>query len=214
MIKNIFFDFDGVIADSVSVKTDAFRKLYEEYGEEVANKVVKHHLVNGGMSRFEKFKLYHREFLGIVIDESSIQELSYQFSKLVKQGVIDAPEVKGSHEFLKEFKNQFKMFVITGTPTDESKEICKERGIIDCFKGIYGSPEKKGYWSKYLLETNDLKADETIFVGDAMADYLAAKENNLKFYLRFNYENSMIFENIHDTVRFGDFTEFRKKINI
>ena len=39
LIKNIFFDFDGVIAESVSAKTDAFKEMYMPYGEEIAAKV-------------------------------------------------------------------------------------------------------------------------------------------------------------------------------
>ncbi len=189
MIKNIFFDFDGVIADSVNVKTKAFEHMYLPYGNEIVKKVVEHHRANGGMSRFEKFKLYHSTFLDIYLRENEIDDLSKQFSTLVKEGVINAPEVRGSHNFLNEFKNKLNMFVITGTPTAESVEICKSRGIFDCFKGIYGSPQKKGYWSKYLLEKYNLKKNETIFVGDAMADYQAAVENNLVFYLREYNEN-------------------------
>ena len=30
-IKNIFFDFDGVIAESVNAKTDAFEEMYLPY---------------------------------------------------------------------------------------------------------------------------------------------------------------------------------------
>ena len=55
MIKAIIFDFDGVIAESVNVKTEAFASLYEPYGKDVVNKVEQHHLANGGVSRFEKF---------------------------------------------------------------------------------------------------------------------------------------------------------------
>ena len=213
MIKNIFFDFDGVIADSVTVKTDAFRILYEKYGDDIASKVVTHHIANGGMSRFEKFKLYHKEFLGVNLDGGELQKMANAFSILVKQAIIDAPEVNGSHEFLKEFKDQLKMFIITGTPTNESKEICKERGIIDCFKGVYGSPKKKAFWSKHLLNKFVLNPSETIFVGDAMADYIAAKETNLDFYLRYNDDNRILFNDIHDVVRFSDFIEFRSVIN-
>ena len=53
MIKAIFWDFDGVIADSVNVKTDAFYELYLPYGKNIAEKVKEYHLANGGFS-FQK----------------------------------------------------------------------------------------------------------------------------------------------------------------
>ena len=125
MIKNIFFDFDGVIVESVNVKTEAYRELYNNYGIDIANKVVKHHRANGGISRYDKFKIYHNKYLQKKIDDKEVKELSSKFSEIVLQGVIDAPEVAGSHDFLHEFKDNFNMFVITGTPTEESKNICK-----------------------------------------------------------------------------------------
>ena len=54
----IFWDFDGVIKDSVQVKSLAFQKIFSEYGFDVVNRVRRHHERNGGMSRFEKFPLY------------------------------------------------------------------------------------------------------------------------------------------------------------
>ena len=57
MIKTIFFDFDGVLAESVQVKSQAYYDLYLPYGEETAGKVLQHHIDNGGVSRYEKLKL-------------------------------------------------------------------------------------------------------------------------------------------------------------
>lgn len=45
MIKAIFWDFDGVIAESVNVKTEAFYNLYLPYGIEIAEKVRRYLLV-------------------------------------------------------------------------------------------------------------------------------------------------------------------------
>ena len=67
VIKNIFFDFDGVILDSVDCKTQAFEAMYAQHGQEIADQVKKHHLENGGVSRFEKFKHWHKKHLGIEI---------------------------------------------------------------------------------------------------------------------------------------------------
>ena len=75
MLKGIIFDFDGVIAESVNVKTQAFKKIYQQYGNEVVSEVIKHHLSNGGISRFEKFKLYHKKFLGKQLSEEQLVKL-------------------------------------------------------------------------------------------------------------------------------------------
>ena len=55
-IKAIFFDFDGVILESVDVKGWAFGKPFEAYPQYVDEIVAFHHR-NGGMYRFDKFRL-------------------------------------------------------------------------------------------------------------------------------------------------------------
>ena len=61
-IKNIFFDFDGVIAESVSAKTDAFEEMYLPYGKDIAAKVVDYHKLHGGVSRYENLNISIRNF--------------------------------------------------------------------------------------------------------------------------------------------------------
>ena len=39
LIDNYFFDFDGVIKDSVDCKTEAFESMYSKYGNQIAEKV-------------------------------------------------------------------------------------------------------------------------------------------------------------------------------
>ena len=56
--KLCFWDFDGVIKESVEVKTQAYFSLFEPFGFDVANKVRMHHIANGGMSRFDKLPSY------------------------------------------------------------------------------------------------------------------------------------------------------------
>ena len=59
--KIIFWDFDGVIKDSVPVKGEAFRKLFIKYGSDISEKVVDHHYKNGGVSRYEKIRFLSRK---------------------------------------------------------------------------------------------------------------------------------------------------------
>ena len=45
------FDFDGVLVESVDLKTRAFAALYAEHGTEVADAVVAYHLQHGEIGR-------------------------------------------------------------------------------------------------------------------------------------------------------------------
>lgn len=211
MIKNIFFDFDGVLAESVNVKTEAFYKMYLPYGKEIADKVMEYHKEHGGISRYEKFRIWHKEHLNQTIDEAQVQELAQQFSNLVVQGVIDSAEVTGATYFLKKYQNQLRYWVITGTPTIEIERIIAARNMGHYFEGLHGSPEKKPHWTEYLLEKFDLKREETLFLGDATTDYKAAQHSNLLFAWRENEESRAYFQDYQGWV-FQDFYSLEKII--
>lgn len=208
-IKHIFFDFDGVIAESVSAKTEAFRELYLPYGEEIATKVVDHHIHHGGVSRFEKFKVYHSTFLNKDITEEQVQELARQFSNLVLEKVINSDEVKGANEFIKKYSDKLNLWIITGTPTPEIKIIAKARKLDSYFIELYGSPENKKHWTEFIIHKHQLKRDEIIFLGDATTDQDAALFSKTHFALRVHEENIEVFKD-YAGWRFSDFTELDK----
>lgn len=180
-IKSLFFDFDGVIADSVSCKTDAFREIYLPFGEDVASRVVKHHLNNGGVSRFEKFVYYHNKFLGKSISQNELDSLCKTFSKLVLDKVSESDEIQGFTAFVQEHGAKFNKWIITGTPTAEMHVILKRRQIDNIFVGAYGSPEKKSFWTEHIIDKHNLNREQIVFIGDAKADYEAAKNAGVKF---------------------------------
>ena len=83
--KILIYDFDGVICDSVHIKTEAFVELYASYDIEIQQAVKDHHLKHGGISRFEKFNYFESELLGNTITEKRIEELAQSFTLLVKE---------------------------------------------------------------------------------------------------------------------------------
>lgn len=143
MIKAIFWDFDGVIAESVNVKTEAFYNLYLPYGIEIAEKVRRHHLDNGGMSRFEKFRYYQTRLLGEPepVDEKAIKKLAAHFSELVLEGVINAPFVPDVEKVLREKSGKMDFYVISGTPTEEMRLIV-ENAVSRPVSRVYSALRK------------------------------------------------------------------------
>ncbi|HXW99392.1 MAG TPA: HAD family hydrolase, partial [Methanomicrobiales archaeon] len=58
----LILDFDGVVLESVGVKTAAFRTLFSFVPAHV-DKIVEYHRRNTGVSRFDKFRYIYREIL-------------------------------------------------------------------------------------------------------------------------------------------------------
>ena len=202
----VLFDFDGVIKDSVSVKSDAFELLFTEFGTEISTRVREHHEANGGMSRFEKFPLY-LSWAGITPTDSLIEVCTDQFSKLAKQKVIDSEWVAGVEGFLIDNSNKHKMFVVTATPQSEIEEILKALEIFDYFFEVIGSPIKKSEAISRLINKYQLNPEMTVMIGDSMPDYLAASHNNIEFILR-NTELNTEMQKTLQCKMIDDFTGF------
>ncbi len=180
--KNVLiFDFDGVLADSVEVKTEAFSELYTDYGVKIQARIIEHHRANGGMSRFEKFKHYHEQFLGKNLSENEMKALSSDFSNLVLDKVIQSPEISGALDFIKYFSGKKKFAINSATPEDEIKLIAKKRGIQQYFSVILGSPHSKTENLQKIVSFFAVKKEQCLFFGDADSDYCAAQQAKIDF---------------------------------
>jgi len=179
----IFWDFDGVIKESVSVKTDAFVDLFRPYGKDVCNKVRQHHIENGGMSRFDKIPLY-LEWSNVTPTRERVDNICTKFSKIVKNKVINSAWVPGVEEFLYSGKEGRIFIMVSATPRDELKDICKSLKLDKIFSEFYGSPTTKSRSLKMSMDEYGIPPEKCLMIGDAQADINAAKENDVSFVLR------------------------------
>ena len=177
----LVLDFDGVVLQSVDVKTRAFIELYTPHGPEVLAKVLEHHLVHGGVSRYEKFRLYHRTLLKRELGADEEAALGKRFTALVEDAVIAAPWVAGAREFLEMHHRRLPIFVASGTPEEELVRVVERRGIAHYFAGVHGSPRTKGGIIATCVREGDLDAKRVLMVGDAITDYEGAQEAGVAF---------------------------------
>jgi phosphoglycolate phosphatase-like HAD superfamily hydrolase len=200
----IFFDFDGVIVESTDIKSQAFCELYAEHVEALDD-VIAYHIAHEGISRLEKILYCHENFLGIKLGKNDLVKLASKYSALVKQAVIDCDSVPGSLDFLQDHHATLPMFVVSGTPEGELKEIVELRGLKSYFTSVHGSPQHKAPIVNEQIKIHGFDRDQCLFVGDAMADYDAAMETGLTFIGRVEESHINLFPN--GTTIIKDLTE-------
>lgn len=172
--RAVILDFDGVLVESAGIKTEAYAALYKGYGPEVVEQVVAYDRLHGGLSRFEKFRYYHRELLKKELCPSDEMRLGRQFSRLVKDAVIAAAWVHGVPEFLAHHCDLFEFYIASGTPEEELHQIVAARRMASFFKGIYGSPRTKMEIIDDILSRSGHRPAQVVMVGDSLTDYHAA----------------------------------------
>lgn len=181
MIRAIIFDFDGVILDSVDIKTKAFARLFEEHGPVVVEQVVAYHLAQCGVSRFRKFAHIYENILHRPMPDGESERLGEKFSALVFDEVVKAAWIPGAVEFLRDHHTRYQCFVASGTPEDELVRIVRLRDLERYFAGVFGTPATKEEITRRIFAEHGLETGEVIFVGDALTDFNAAKACGVRF---------------------------------
>lgn len=192
--KVIFWDFDGVIKDSIEVKSRGFANLFQTFGEAVKERVLEHHRANGGMSRFDKVPLY-LNWAGLNANPDKVAEYCDKFSQLVLQEVIDAPWVAGVEIFIRNNPNQQKFILVSATPQNELAYILRALDLTKCFKKVFGAPTCKKDAIRITLEKYKYKPNDCLMIGDAQTDLEAAQANEVPFILRRNDTNADMLKN-------------------
>ncbi|MBT7555520.1 HAD family hydrolase [Candidatus Woesearchaeota archaeon] len=183
MIKNILFDFDGVILDSMPIRDYGFKKIFEDFDDNLVNKLLEYHNQNGGLSRYVKIKYFYNKLLKQEILEEKITNYADNFSKIMKTELVDKRYlIADTLKFIKENYKKYNLHIVSGSDEKELKYLCKELGIDSFFQSINGSPTHKNKLVEDVLVINKYMESETILIGDSVNDYDAAKENNLDFY--------------------------------
>lgn len=181
-LKAAIFDWDGTITDSNYVKTDAFIEIFKETNSQAAEYIRNYQQNNGGVSRFEKYRHYIKHFLHREVSEEELNSFGIRYAKLCKEKLLQTPFIPGAIESLQKLKqNNIPVFIVTGSPAEEIKELAAARNLLPFITDIYGSPQTKDILLAMLLQKYKLQPNETVFYGDALTDYNAAKINKIPF---------------------------------
>jgi phosphoglycolate phosphatase-like HAD superfamily hydrolase len=180
-IDVVVFDCDGVLLDSVPVKTRTFGLLFEDLGPEAAKYVTDFHLAHGGMSRYAKFEHYYRQFHGREITPEESAALDKRFNELALAELLRTPFLPGVEEFLKAHRATWPLYVASGAPQYELEIVLSKVGLAGYFKGILGSPTPKARLLADIVAAEGADPGRVLMIGDSGTDLDAARTVGTRF---------------------------------
>ncbi len=186
-ISCLVFDFDGIIMESVDIKSRAFAKLTASYGQEAQDRMLMYNRMHGGVSRFVKFRWFFDEIIGRAITDEELKEWGDNFESLCLEEVKNCPLVPGIQETLAAWHNKLPMYVCSGAPQFELDLVLKIRNLQHYFVSIHGAPPGKQKLLQDIVVNSKCQAEEVLMIGDSSTDLYAAEGVGTQFYGRGKY---------------------------
>ena len=197
----IFWDFDGVLMDSMSVRDKGFEVVLRDYPPEQVSRLMDFHHRNGGLSRYVKFRYFFEDIRNESVSEEEVNEWAAKFSAIMKASLLDKELlIKESNRFVRDNHQRFRMHIVSGSDGKELNYLCSELGIAKWFSSIHGSPTPKTEWVGKLIAQEGYDPSKCILIGDSNNDYQAAMDNRIEFA---GYNNSALISKGNYIHRFG-----------
>jgi phosphoglycolate phosphatase len=206
----IFLDFDGVIMDSMILKLDAYCFALKEYGFS-REKIREQQLLYAGLSRSRALPMMYASLAGKSLGE---EEKERSLRLFAEEDDRLRPKMRlkpGALEFLKKFHARIPLVVVTGTPQEAIDKTIALFELGSFFREICGHPPVKAVHLRNLLSRFQIEPQKTLFVGDAIQDYKAARETDIPFIGINNGDNPFkglpLQAELHDLEDLGEWME-------
>jgi phosphoglycolate phosphatase-like HAD superfamily hydrolase len=178
-LRAVVLDFDGVVLDSVDLKTGAFAAVFAGEPADARARIMEYHGAHNGISRYEKFRWAYREVLRRPLPPEEEAALGARYNRLVEDAVVAAAEIPGALDFVRACP--LPVFVASGTPEEELRRVVARRGWEALFAGVRGAPARKAPILRGIADSLGAGPGALVMVGDAMTDHDAARDAGARF---------------------------------
>ena len=186
------FDCDGVLLDSNSMKIDAMAQALSALdgvagGTEGCLEFFKN---NFGLSREHHIDRFFADYIKLeeAVEEKPLkQALLSNYTQCVEERYYDAPLLPMVETILPKINGA--CFVASGTEAGQLTRVLEATGLCTYFLAIFGAPDRKHEVLARLKTEFDNKS-HFVMVGDAAADYQAARANDFDFFGLTDFSNT------------------------
>ncbi len=172
MPKNIFWDFDGVMANSTPFVFEFWRKKLAQQGHVFE--------ISDYQATFEaKFPFdYLKDRYGILGEAIKTEYTAFEANHYAQE----VPFFEGMVDLLRNFSQTRSYFVVSSNLAQVIQESLTLHDVAPYFSEIIGR-EKPGYKDEkieQIIDRHNLQKSECIFIGDTMSDMEHAQSAGIK----------------------------------
>jgi len=179
----IFWDFDGVIMDSMPIRALGFVKTLADFPKSEVDRLLDFHNSNGGLSRYVKFRHFFEVIREEKVSDAQIMELANKFSEVMLSLLLnESLLINDSLSFIRQNYMNYIFHIVSGSDGNELRTICKELSLDKYFLTIEGSPTPKKQLVCDILRKGRYSQSECCLIGDSHNDAEAADVNRIVFY--------------------------------
>jgi len=170
MIKNIIFDWSGVINDNASNVCETANDMFEQLGGKRIS-----------LEEFRKeYQAPYMEFYNKYFPNLSMEEEQKLFSKYIVNH-SDHKLYPGMRSVLESLKSEgLNMIIFSADPKSMFLSAIDQFGLDGMFDEFYCDVHDKTEEIEKILATHNYKGEETVFIGDTPNDSDAGKKGNTK----------------------------------
>ena len=188
----ILWDFDGVLLDSMRIRSDGFRWIFRHYPTSHVDQLIAYHLHQGGLSRYHKIQYFFEIIQKESVDQEQIAELAQEFSYYMLERLQDPKLlIQDTVEWIRAHQRTHTHTITSGSDEQELKQLTTALGIAPLFTAIYGSPVPKLETVQRIVQSSALSKEAFCLIGDSINDYEAATAAGISFY---GYNNRALVE--------------------
>jgi HAD superfamily hydrolase (TIGR01549 family) len=176
MIKAILFDVDGVIYDDNKELIYYQKKTAEVLGLRIPPDV----------EVFSHFGRSWSEMINKLWPEIEIEKYKKTWFEIASDKLDNPPLNKGVRKVLEQLKKKFKLGVVSGGHRDWILSRFKSDNLLNFFDVVVAGDDTEKHKPEaepilYACKELNVKPEETVYVGDNIVDYEAAKNSRVNF---------------------------------